>query len=226
MNMKPYLITVCLICFATLLNPLSAQEEVDYASRFYEIYHFEPNSDYYDYNVDSVEIIDIYGNIYYKGKEDKGVVLSKNNTLLHIREKSKWVTYDASGKVVKENPFYNSIYSADSLEGLVDGDGHIIIPPIYKNIYYWPKFDDPLPQQLVVEGTNDMNGIISINNDTVVPFEYKWITLYSEYGIICKDNPVYGSAFHSAERDNSQFANRYVSADRAAVGWNYVVVYL
>ena len=77
MNMKPYLITVCLICFATLLNPLSAQEEVDYGARFYEILYPIENSSYND----SVEILDIYGNVVYQGMED-GICLTENNTKL------------------------------------------------------------------------------------------------------------------------------------------------
>jgi len=188
MNTKINLITVCL-CFVALLNSLSAQEEVDYASKFYKIQYDAVVTANSCPDADSVEILDIYGNVFYRGNP-YNVRLEDGDSKLMIKKGGNWSTYDIHGKVAEEGyteEGYTIVYSKDSLlQGLVDAQGKIIIPIEYEEI--WERYDISNTNHGTKQDflnyffkKNGKWGLLNQNNQVFLPFKYDGVDVLENY---------------------------------------------
>lgn len=200
--MKKLTLLFC-TCMVMVLPAFLYAQEVDYASRFYEL-RYCSSQNYY--SVDSVEVLNIYGDVFYRGEMyTKPYELLDHDSLLLIREENGWVTYEASGKIIKTEPYYNLIHSKEGMQGLSDNTGKVLIPPIYDEIEYGPLATDknPFPASVVArkrKGDKMMEGIVSIDNEILLPFEYSYIYTHKNFTLVEKEVEIHKngeSEFHT-----------------------------
>ena len=80
-------------------------------------------------------------------------------------------TSDSEGISVAIEYRSDYVFVRDGLYGVLDIDGHILIPPTYDYIEPWPDFDEH-SAMVCKEGEW---GVLGANGEELSPFEYDWI---------------------------------------------------
>lgn len=227
--MKKTALLLC-ICFALTFsasNILQAQE-VDYGTRFYKIEYDAIVTNNNCPDADSVEILDIYGNVFYRGRLENARLMD-DDTKLMVKNDSGWTTYDIHGRLVdSEESKYTIVYSKDSLlQGLADAQGKIVIPVEYEEIE--ERFDfipsDKESKLLFLSYVFKKNGkwgLLDESNRVFLPFKYDGIdVLENDYGerMLCLEkNEIMGFANVTTGKIQTDFVFSEIEWD-LEYGW-------
>ena len=145
-----------------------------YASRFYAIVHSN-DTVYSCPRIDSVEILDIYGNVFYRGKNEN-VQLIDGYTKLKVKKGKVWNTYDIEGKKVNGNAvdIAEDPYPQDWLDNETNtketsysiGEGKVIA----------------VERNYAIVEQSDKKGVVDIlSGKYIIPCQYDYIHLNVNY---------------------------------------------
>ena len=93
-------------------------------------------------------------------------------------------TSDSEGISVAIEYRSDYVFVRDGLYGVLDIDGHILIPPTYDYIEPWPDFDEH-SAMVCKEGEW---GVLGANGEELIPFEYDWINYRYPFVMVGKDD--------------------------------------
>ena len=145
-----------------------------YASRFYAI-EYSNDTVYSCPRIDSVEIFDIYGKVFYRGKKEN-VQLIDGYTKLKVKKGKVWNTYDIEGKKVNGNTvdIDEDPYPQDWLDNETNAketsysivDGKVIT----------------VERNYAIVEQSDKKGVVDIlSGKYIIPCQYDYIHLNKNY---------------------------------------------